>query len=236
MGEIRGVDVLILKDGVAVAGQRDCMLNIAGDEIDTSTKTNAGWKTSLAGLKSWSITLDCVTYEGEGSEGQRAIRQAVVKHQNLDVIFALGDEEVYAGEVSITGLDLSGPMSDVSMSSFTLNGASQLAAEFAPIPTTIAMSGTNTVATVSFDETVVSNVEDATALKAAVTFAANGTTFAALAAGDSVAVSGGKLAVTFAAAVTGSTNKLKIAGNTLKTTNGAIQTQTKETAAFAAAA
>lgn len=236
MGEVRGVDVLILKDNVAIAGQRDCTLNIAGDEIDTSTKTNAGWKTSLAGLKSWNITLDCVSYEGEGSEGQRAIRQSVIFGENLDVVFALGDEEVYSGEVSITGLDLSGPMSDVSMSSFTLNGASQLAAEFAPVPTTIAVSGTNTVATVSFDETVLSNAEDATALKAGVTFAASGTTFAALAEGDSVAVADGKLAVTFAAAFTGATNKLKIAGNILKTTNGAIQTQAKETAAFAAAA
>ena len=45
--EIRGVDVLLKKDGTVIAGQRDLTLSIKADKIDTSTKTNAGWKTSL---------------------------------------------------------------------------------------------------------------------------------------------------------------------------------------------
>lgn len=235
MGEIRGVDVLIMKDGAAIAGQRDCSLNIAGDEIDTSVKTNEGWKTSLTGLKSWSMTLDCVNYEGDGVVGQRAIRQAAINNTTLEVVFALGDEEVYLGEVSITGLDLSGPMTDVSTSSFTMNGASQLKAEFAPEVVSVAVSGTNKVATITFSETVVSNAVDATALKAGVTFTSSGTTFSALVSGDDVAVAEGKLVVTFDTAFTGATNKLKIAASLLKSENGAIQTQEQETADFSAA-
>ncbi len=235
MGEIRGVDVLIMKDGSAIAGQRDCSLNISGDDIDTSVKTNQGWKTSLTGLKGWSVNLDCVNYEGDGSASQRAIRKAAINNTNLDVVFALGDEEVYLGEVAISGLDLSGPMNDVSMSSFTLNGASALSAEFAPEFSSLALTGINTIATITFDETVVSNVADDAALKAAVTFAADGSTYAALAAADTVAITDGKLVVTFNSAVSGATNKIKIAASALKTTNGAIQTQAVETDAFAAA-
>lgn len=233
--EIRGVDVLILKDGVAIAGQRDATLSIKGDKIDTSTKTNAGWKTALAGLKEWSISLDCVNYGGATAAGQRTVRRACLESENVTVVFAVGEEEVYTGAASVAGLDLSGPMSDVSMSSFTLEGATALAFEYAPEFESLAVSGTNKIATITLTETVLSNAVDAPALKAAITFASNGTTFAALAGTDAVEVTAGKLVVTFNAAFTGSANKLKIAARALKSTNGAIQTVEQTTAAFAAA-
>lgn len=222
--EIRGVDVLIKKDGTAIAGQRDATLSIKGDKIDTSTKTNEGWKTALAGLKEWSISLEAVNYYGVGAAGQRALREAFLDGDNVDIVFALGEEEVYVGEASITGLDLSGPMSDVSMSSFTLDGAGALTYEYAPEIVSAAVTGTDKIVTVTMSETVLSNAADETALKTGVTLATNGTTFAALGETDSVAVTGGKLVVTFNAPLTGLTNKIKIAANILKSTNGAIQT------------
>ncbi len=152
----------------------------------------------------------------------------------VQVVAAAGSEEVYVGPATILGLDISGPMSDKSMSSFTLNGSDEWDYEYAPTVSSVAVSGTNTIATVTLSETVLSNAADAAALKAGITFAADGTTFAALAEGDSVAVTDGKLVVTFAAAFTGSANKLKIAAEILKTTNGAIHTEALETAAFAA--
>jgi TP901-1 family phage major tail protein len=233
--ELKGVDVLIKKDGVAIAGQRDATLNIQGDKIDTSTKTNQGWKTSLQGLKEWSISLDAVNYIGADAVGQRALRKAFLDGQNVDVVFAMGEEEVYIGEAAITGLDLSGQMSDVSTSSFTLDGAGPLDYEYAPAVASVAVSGSNKVATITFTEEIASNVADAPALKAAVTFASNGTTFAALAVADTVAVTSGKLVVTFDSAFAGSANKLKVAARTLKSTNGAIQTIEQITGAFAAA-
>jgi len=233
--ELKGVDVLIKKDGVAIAGQRDATLNIQGDKIDTSTKTNQGWKTSLQGLKEWSISLDAVNYIGADAVGQRALRKAFLDGQNVDVVFAMGEEEVYIGEAAITGLDLSGQMSDVSTSSFTLDGAGPLDYEYAPAVASVAVSGSNKVATITFTEEIASNVADAPALKAAVAFASNGTTFAALAVADTVAVTSGKLVVTFDSAFAGSANKLKVAARTLKSTNGAIQTIEQITGAFAAA-
>lgn len=230
--EIRGVDVLIKKDGVAIAGQRDATLSIKGDKIDTSTKTNAGWKTALTGLKEWSISLEAVNYFGAAAAGQRALREAFLDGDNVDIVFALGDEEVYVGEASITGLDISGPMSDVSMSSFTLDGAGALDVEYAPELVSAAVTGTDKIVTITMSETVLSNAADATALKAGVTIATDGSTFAALGASDSVAVTDGKLVVTFNAALTGATNKIKIAADLLKSTNGAIQTTEQTTAAL----
>lgn len=233
--EIRGVDVLLKKDGTVIAGQRDLTLSIKADKIDTSTKTNAGWKTSLAGLREWSVSFDCVTYFGDKAAAQRVVRRAAVEGTNIDVVVAVGDEEVYAGEASISGLDISGPMSDVSMSSFSLEGASALSCEFAPEYVSAAIDVAKKIVTLTFDADVLSNAADAAALKAAVTVATDGTTFAALGASDTVAVTTGKLVVTFNAALTTATNKIKVAARALKTTNGAIQTVEQTTGAISAA-
>lgn len=233
--EIRGVDVLLKKDGTVIAGQRDLTLSIKADKIDTSTKTNAGWKTSLAGLREWSVSFDCVTYFGDEAAAQRVVRRAAVEGTNIDVVVAVGEEEVYSGEASITGLDISGPMSDVSMSSFSLEGASPLSCEFAPEFVSAAINTAKKVVTITFSETVVNNLADVAALKLATKIATDGTTFAALGASDSVAVTDGKLVVTFDSALTTATNKFKIAASSLKTTNGAIQTVEQITAAINAA-
>lgn len=230
--EIRGIDVLIKKAGVAIAGQRDATLSIKGDKIDTSTKTNAGWKTSLSGLKEWSISLEAVNYFGADAAGQRALRKSFMDSENVEVVFAMGEEEVYVGTAAITGLDLSGPMSDVSMSSFTLDGATALDYEYAPSIVSAAVTGTDKIVTITMSETVITNVVDAPALKAAVTVATDGTTFAALGGTDTVAITLGKVVVTFNAALSGATNKIRIAADTVKSTNGAIQTTEQTTAAL----
>lgn len=100
-----------------------------------------------------------------------------------------------------------------------------------PVYQSAAINGTNKVVTLTFSENLLANVPD---LKSAVTFAANGTNFAPLGAGDSVAINENTLVVTFNTALTGSSNKIKVAANSLKdvsgnvlsavTTTGAIET------------
>lgn len=89
-----------------------------------------------------------------------------------------------------------------------------------------------TVATLTFNEALVNNLADLPTLKAAVTFAADGTTFNALAAGDAVALSGSTLTVTFASALSGTTNKIKIAANSLKDAVGNVLASAVTTAAL----
>lgn len=89
-----------------------------------------------------------------------------------------------------------------------------------------------TVATLTFNEALVNNLADLPTLKAAVTFAADGTTFSALAAGDAVAISGSTLTVTFASALSGTTNKIKVAANSLKDAAGNVLASFVTTAAL----
>lgn len=105
----------------------------------------------------------------------------------------------------------------------------------APTYASAALSGANKVVTLTYDENVVSNVADAAALKAAVTFAANGETFAALGANDTVAIVDGKLVVTFENALTGTTNEILVAASTLKDAAGNVLASAVNTAALSAA-
>ena len=232
--EIRGADVLLKIDGNAVAGQRDCTLSMNGDSIDTTTKTNAGWKTSLQGLKSWQMTMDCVNYLGDAATSQRALKNAFMSATNVQVAMYFGTEEIYSGEASITSLEMSGAMDDVSIASLTLDGASALNVEFAPVLNSAAISGANKIVTMAFASNIVNNLADAAALKAAITFASNGTTFSALGGSDTVEISGSNLIVTFNSALTGSTNTIKIASGTVKTSSGAVQSAPIVTSAIAA--
>ena len=41
---------------VLVGGQRDSSLDCESDSLDASHKTSGGWKTTISGMKSWSIS------------------------------------------------------------------------------------------------------------------------------------------------------------------------------------
>ncbi len=124
--EIRGADVLISVGETAVAGQRDCTLSMNGDEIDTTVKTNQGWKTSLQGLKDWTMDLDFVNYLGESAASQKTLKNAFMNGTTVNVSMTFGTDDIYSGEAAITSMSLSGQMSDVSTASLTLKGAGAL--------------------------------------------------------------------------------------------------------------
>lgn len=48
-----------------LGGQRSGDLNREADEIDASHKTSGGWKSTLPGLRSWSIDLETVYLAGD---------------------------------------------------------------------------------------------------------------------------------------------------------------------------
>ncbi len=93
-----------------------------------------------------------------------------------------------------------------------------------PVLLTSTINGGKTVVTLTFDGKV-NKVSDATALKAAITFASNGTTFAALGGSDSVGTvdgTGNTIVITFNSALTTATNKIKIAAGAIKDASGNI--------------
>ncbi len=90
----------------------------------------------------------------------------------------------------------------------------------APTLASVAISDTNKVVSLTFNEKIGNACADLTALKAKVTVATDGTTFSALGASDSVAITNGKLVVTFNSALSTATNKIKVGADAIKDSAG----------------
>lgn len=84
------------------------------------------------------------------------------------------------------------------------------------------VESTNKIVTLTFTDNIVNNLTSLDDLKNAITFATDGTTFIALGSTDVVTISGETLIVTFNSALSGSTNKIKVAANTIMDTAGEV--------------
>lgn len=129
-GKFNGTDILVYVDGVAVAHATSHSLNVNADMIDATTKSSAGWKDILPGLRDWSI--DCeglVAYDAaEGfSEAFADINsrtQVVVKFSTEET----GDKR-YTGNAYVSSLSASAPLEDVVTYSLSFTGDGALSEE-----------------------------------------------------------------------------------------------------------
>ena len=128
-----GKDLLLCvwnEDGsklLAISGQKGLTINRSADSIEVSTKdTEGGWKSSIAGMKEWSIDNDGIYVKDDES------------HQALSKAFTDGDlvcVKVYdvkrgygmlAGLASITDYPIEAPYDDAVTYSLTLSGVGAL--------------------------------------------------------------------------------------------------------------
>lgn len=124
-----GKDYLIyLNTGTAEAaptwtllgGQRSGDLNREADEIDASHKTSGGWKSTLPGLRSWSIDLETVYLAGD--TGAKFLEAAFLAGKQVHVKFEYPDKSFVTGWGSITECSLSTPHDDVATLKGTISG------------------------------------------------------------------------------------------------------------------
>lgn len=131
-GAIHGIKFLIMVNiGTSgtptysvIGGQRGATLNRTADEIDTSSKDNNGWGSSLAGLRKWSIEGDGLLYDSDA---------ALTK---LEDAFGMGDEikvalttpwgAKYEGSAYITDLSIEAPDDAAATIKYTLSGNGEL--------------------------------------------------------------------------------------------------------------
>ena len=72
-----------------LGGQRSGDLNREADEIDASHKTSGGWKSTLPGLRSWSIDLETVYLAGD--TGAKFLEAAFLAGKQVLVKFEYPD-------------------------------------------------------------------------------------------------------------------------------------------------
>lgn len=103
-----------------LGGQRSGDLNREADEIDGSHKTSGGWKSTLPGLRSWSIDLETVYLAGD--TGAKFLEAAFLAGKQVHVKFEYPDKSFVTGWGSITECSLSTPHDDVATLKGTISG------------------------------------------------------------------------------------------------------------------
>lgn len=103
-----------------LGGQRSGDLNREADEIDASHKTSGGWKSTLPGLRSWSIDLETVYLAGD--TGAKFLEAAFLAGKQVHVKFEYPDKSFVTGWGYITECSLSTPHDDVATLKGTISG------------------------------------------------------------------------------------------------------------------
>lgn len=103
-----------------LGGQRSGDLNREADEIDASHKTSGGWKSTLPGLRSWSIDLETVYLAGD--TGAKFLEAVFLAGKQVHVKFEYPDKSFVTGWGSITECSLSTPHDDVATLKGTISG------------------------------------------------------------------------------------------------------------------
>lgn len=103
-----------------LGGQRSGDLTRQADEIDASHKTSGGWKSTLPGLRSWSIDLESVYLAGD--TGAKFLEAAFLAGKQVHIKFEYPDKSYVTGWGSITECSLSTPHDDVATIKGTISG------------------------------------------------------------------------------------------------------------------
>lgn len=112
---------------LAIAGQQSLTINRSAESIDVSTKdTEGGWKSTIGGMKEWSIESGGLYVNGDDS------------HKTLSKAFEDGDlvcvkiwdikhsQGKFGGTASITDYPIEAPFDDCVTFSITLSGVGPL--------------------------------------------------------------------------------------------------------------
>ena len=103
-----------------LGGQRSGDLSRTAEEIDAAHKTSGGWKSSLPGLRSWSLDLESVYLAGD--TGAKFLEAAFLAGKEVHIKFEYPDKSYITGWGAITDCSLSAPHDDVATISGTING------------------------------------------------------------------------------------------------------------------
>ena len=99
-------------------------LNVGTDSIDASHKGSGGWKSTIAGLKEWSIDLETLLMPNE--ESLTLLEKAFLDGEYVHLKFEYPDKSYMTGIASVTELSLNTPHDDVATYKGSLNGVGPL--------------------------------------------------------------------------------------------------------------
>lgn len=135
--------LFVFVKGNPIAYGKDATLNVTTEEIDVSNKMmSGGWKGSLPGKKSFSVTSESLYTQKEDQESFPSLLRRQIKDETFD--FVLGEAKVdnqtatggqfeldkskpyYKGTMMITSLDVKSTDGDIATCSASFTGVGAL--------------------------------------------------------------------------------------------------------------
>lgn len=122
MSQVAGKNVLVAvkisNSWVEVGGQTNMKREMSRNEIDASTKSNAGWGTTATGLAKWSVDIEFITETLDN--GIQAILNAFKNGTTIDVAIRISGSEIFSGTANVTKCSDEADKEDMLKGSFTL--------------------------------------------------------------------------------------------------------------------
>lgn len=119
-----GTDETTGAEWLLLGGQRSGDVSRKADSIDASHKGSGGWKSTIAGLKEWSIDLETLLMPNE--ESLTLLEKAFLEGEYVHLKFEYPDKSYMTGIASVTELSLNTPHDDVATYKGSLNGVGPL--------------------------------------------------------------------------------------------------------------
>ncbi|TWH49594.1 phage tail tube protein [Sporomusa sp. KB1] len=115
------IGTAFVPDWLLVGGQRGASLSQSADEISTGHKTSGGFKETMPGLLSWSISLDGLLLLK--NEGVAVLRQAFYQRKKINIKLRYPDDSYQVGWAAITAFDSDTPHDGEATLKGTLSGS-----------------------------------------------------------------------------------------------------------------
>lgn len=127
VGPLNASILLIYLGGNLVGHTTDISLKINNAMVDATTRNSAGWKETLAGLRSWSISLSGIV-AFDDTTGWMALVQGIVNRSLFTVKFSTGitGDFFFSGNAHISATDINAKMEDSAKWTGTVEGTGAL--------------------------------------------------------------------------------------------------------------
>jgi len=112
-------------DPATVVGIKNWSLELSLDTLET-TALGDEWKNFITGLKEWSASSEGDYEVGTDTNGQKALQDAYLSGDTVDIKLYVDDTHYYSGEAYINSLSVEDPVDDVINISIEFTGSGEL--------------------------------------------------------------------------------------------------------------
>ena len=112
-------------DPATVVGIKNWSLELSLDRLET-TALGDDWKNYITGLKEWSASSEGDYEVGTDTDGQKALQDAYLSGDTVDIKLYVDDTHYYSGEAYINSLSVEDPVDDVINISIEFTGSGEL--------------------------------------------------------------------------------------------------------------